>query len=561
MEDQHWHWSLILEYCNLSSDSNVEIQMQDGIDSLPVLVLASLSPMLKDYLLDIDTLEPLVTIPDLPSHSFSVFKRYLFASDISEMVNTQDIKTVEKVLRILRGEEDEIIEVEAPKKPKKEKTIPKIMSHSRYGRRQRKSPIHTKEFIEYHSGSDYDEFQSDIEDTEVVGHHTCHYCSKEYHHVNARNRHMIADHLDQCTKDGILFSCTSCSAVFASVLGLKKHSRQKHPQPTTSTVSQDAFSCPFEHEHDTPELTSFEKLKDLHKHVKETHPDKDKSCLGCAQEFNSLKALDDHIQTHSGTPYGRPFFHCVECSRVFQKEYSLVVHKRNEHSTLKEVLHCRFCDKDFKNAKFLKNHEAKHAKESNELADATEDHLCPNCGKSFPSKLNLDRHIKSKHHKIKDHQCPDCGKKFVDSTRLKEHRWIHTDHKPFPCSHCDKGFRHKSHLKHHQAKEHGTAKPFECEHCHKTFCYRYELVNHSSTHQNPKKRTKVMLDFKDLDQQLTQVVFACALCQEHFSTMNELKEHTIANHQDENALVYIENNEDDQILDQSNFTIEFEYDK
>ena len=70
-----------------------------------------------------------------------------------------------------------------------------------------------------------------------------------------------------------------------------------------------------------------------------------------------------------------------------------------------------------------------------------------------------------------------------------------------------------------------------------------------------------MLDFKDLDQQLTQVVFACELCQEHFSSMNELKEHTIANHQDENALVYIENNEDDQILDQSNFTIEFEYDK
>ena len=94
MEDQHWHWSLILEYCNLSSDSNVDILLQDGIDSLPVLVLASLSPMIKDYLLDVDTLEPLVTIPDLPSYCFRVFKRYLFASDLSEIVNTQEIKTI-----------------------------------------------------------------------------------------------------------------------------------------------------------------------------------------------------------------------------------------------------------------------------------------------------------------------------------------------------------------------------------------------------------------------------------------------------------------------------------
>ena len=567
VNQQHWHWRLILDYCNFSSDTIVEIQLKDGTDSLPVLVLASLSSqMMKEYLQYVDNstiLEPLVVIPHLSSNDFQLFKKYLFASDVSQVVRIEEIGVLDKVLRILKGEsekKDDFRDAEPKVTKTSKKTVPKIISHSRYGRQRKVVPFedHVEDIICSESEK---EDQSESDNLQA-----CRYCSKVYHHVKARNKHMITDHLDQCTRDGIIFPCASCSAVFVSELGREKHCRTIHKnKPTTRP---ELFKCPFDHLSPQKTTASFKKLKDLHVHVKYVHPEKDKSCLGCAKDFPSFKDLDEHIQSHQkGTPYCQPFYHCDHCCRVFQKEYTLVVHKRNEHSTLKETLHCQFCQKDFKNAKFLKNHEEKHRKE--QLAtEPRDDHLCPSCGKSFSTRLNLERHIKSKHQRVKDHQCPDCGKSFVDSTRLKEHRWIHTNHKPYPCAQCDKSFRHKSHLKHHQAKDHGTSKPFECDICHKSFCYRYELVNHSASHQqSSKKRNKVVLDMRhcqentDLDQQLTQVVFACELCHHHFSSMDKLKEHTIAMHQDENSLVYvnIENNDDhEMVLDPSNFTIEFE---
>ena len=566
-EENQPNLSLILDYCNFSSDTIVEIQLKDGTDNLPVLVLASLSPHLKEYLLYIDNstiLEPLVVIPHMSSSDFQVFKKYLFASDVSQVVRIEEIGVLDKVLRILKGESEKsnrnLFDAEPKLKKITKKTVPKIISHSRYGRQRKVIPTEDQAEGIFFSGSEKED-QSEIDDL-----HACRYCSKVYHHVKARNKHMITDHLDQCTQDGIIYPCPSCSAVFVSELGREKHCRTMHN--TKPTTRPELFKCPFDHLSVQKATASFKKLKDLHLHVRNVHPEKDKSCLGCAKDFQSFKDLDEHIQTHQqGTPHCQPFYHCDHCSHVFQKEYTLVVHKRNEHSTLKETLHCQFCEKDFKNAKFLKNHEEKHRTEQM-ATGGSEDHLCPSCGKSFPTRLNLDRHIKSKHQRVKDHQCPDCGKSFVDSTRLKEHRWIHTNHKPYPCAQCDKSFRHKSHLKHHQAKEHGTSKPFECDSCHKSFCYRYELVNHNASHQqSSKKRNKVVLDMRhchegtDLDQQLTQVVFACELCQDHFSSMDMLKEHTLAMHHDENSFVYvnIENNDDhEMVLDTSNYTIEFE---
>ena len=128
-------------------------------------------------------------------------------------------------------------------------------------------------------------------------------------------------------------------------------------------------------------------------------------------DFSNSKDLEVHIQIHRpGQIQSAPFFFCEHCGKAFQREYSLVIHKRNEHPTVKQTLICDFCGKDFKNAKFLKNHEERHRNGEVE----TETHFCQMCGKNFPNRLNLNRHIKATHQKIKNHQCPECGKKFVD---------------------------------------------------------------------------------------------------------------------------------------------------
>ena len=153
-------------------------------------------------------------------------------------------------------------------------------------------------------------------------------------------------------------------------------------------------------------------MKDFHAHVKESHPEKDKSCIGCGDYFSTTKDLEKHIQTHrKGEPESKPFYFCEHCPKVLLREYSLVMHKRNEHPTVKEILECQYCGKDFKNAKFLKNHEEKHRAGH---IETEENHICHLCPKTFQQRLSLNRHIKATHQKIKDHQCPECGKKFVD---------------------------------------------------------------------------------------------------------------------------------------------------
>ena len=135
-------------------------------------------------------------------------------------------------------------------------------------------------------------------------------------------------------------------------------------------------------------------------------------------------------------------------------------------------------------------------------------------------------------------------KVIISSTRLKEHRWIHTDHKPHRCDLCEQAFRHSNHLKHHQAKIHGKKKDFECHLCNKTFCYAYELRNHiKNSHENKKRANNgsYITNFhsnqglQQLDNELTKYEFECQLCQKRFPSIPALRDHCNQHSQEELA--------------------------
>ena len=105
---------------------------------------------------------------------------------------------------------------------------------------------------------------------------------------------------------------------------------------------------------------------------------------------------------------------------------------------------------------------------------------------------------------------------IIYSTRLKEHRWIHLDYKPFKCKYCDQTFRQKNHVKHHEAKVHELQKDHECSQCNKTFCFAYEL----KTHMKNSHKSKSIKDQNDMLVQLQ-----CELCDELFPTLPSLKDH------------------------------------
>ena len=319
--------------------------------------------------------------------------------------------------------------------------------------------------------------------------------------------------------------------------------------------------CLFE---DDNTIVEFANIKDLKVHIKQEHPEKDKSCIGCGQNCDTRGNLIKHIQVHeTGSFEARNLYSCEDCHQKFLSEYVMLTHKRNIHS-LCETLSCEICGKEFKNSKFLSNHLERHTKEDIDGLQPDEEEFCCElpipekenipCGKIFKLKCNLERHIKTSHMQIKQHQCNDCGKKFVDSTRLKEHRWIHTDHRPIKCTVCDKGFRHQNHLRHHMAKIHGKDKEFSCTICPKKFVYNYQLKTHILTHSQSKTRPRKDLDKAQVDVSMNeptllidmnsgvvqggasadgdsdpyvQTLYQCSLCQQVFDTYRALQTHCL----------------------------------
>lgn len=85
------------------------------------------------------------------------------------------------------------------------------------------------------------------------------------------------------------------------------------------------------------------------------------------------------------------------------------------------------------------------------------------CGRIFNSKYNLQRHINSKHLKIKSFSCNICGKQVASRQNLIEHEFTHTGEKPFICpvANCGKRYRQSSqlcvHKKTHKRRGEGPA--------------------------------------------------------------------------------------------------------
>uniref|UniRef100_A0A8C2JJJ5 C2H2-type domain-containing protein n=1 Tax=Cyprinus carpio TaxID=7962 RepID=A0A8C2JJJ5_CYPCA len=144
---------------------------------------------------------------------------------------------------------------------------------------------------------------------------------------------------------------------------------------------------------------------------------------------------------------------CLECHIIFSDSKSKERHLKMSHPAeyqqcmLGDALFtCYVCDQHFTTSTELMAHQRTHT--------GNERFKCPFCSEAFYRSCELTSHKKKNHFSKHGYTCPECGKPFKTFTLLRYHQRVHTEEKPFVCTHkhCGRKFSASKSLQHHLEK-------------------------------------------------------------------------------------------------------------
>jgi len=160
---------------------------------------------------------------------------------------------------------------------------------------------------------------------------------------------------------------------------------------------------------------SFNHMAGLATHCKVKHLktlEQNLECFVCEKVFTTPTNLEVHMRIHTGE---KPY-QCESCDKAFSSQHSLkshnLTHHDKENSELMKV-NCQECGKTLRDKQVLKNHMINIHTEKMPFK-------CDKCDRCFKQAGNMKQH-QLIHSDIKNFECNACEKKFKHKGDLKRH--------------------------------------------------------------------------------------------------------------------------------------------
>ncbi|XP_011303396.1 uncharacterized protein [Fopius arisanus] len=377
--------------------------------------------------------------------------------------------------------------------------------------------------------------------------HPCSICNINFQAAAGLSRHVKMYNQRDFSR------CEICGTLFPSRNLLYSHRKTAHcPEASDARIQ-----CPVCEQ-------AFAKKTGLRAHLLHVHHDQiirnidefieptvgyEMKCKICKLIFQSRRRFIEHSMYY----FDDETYSCHICDKKFWGKFRCHFHWKIEHYS-KEMQqaythHCPVCSEGFMYQSHLHSHmfhvhdlASDSAINGGHSVNTEDPFVCATCEQRFASIVLLDQH-QNLHSNDGKYQCDKCGRKCRSVSILEEHLRASHSNRVLPqgkCPICGEGISSKtswiSHIKH--AHDNPTNQPSEF--CLENVCTLNELIrdsgedinlNRSGDQSSPgPDEDVVLLDEDDVglpEVQTVNIEFNCAICDERFTSMLELKSHKI----------------------------------